>query len=90
MLTKHYLLVVVPILIEILADLKKKPCEGRIAEDDVVWLSDKLYGSDSKLNVPYQAACIEFMLGNDPPAGHVLMAGQRKFEQRTEQRHFLR
>jgi hypothetical protein len=67
MLTKHYLVVVVPVLlIGILADLKKEPREGRMPEDDVVWLSDKLSGSDSKLNVPYQAACIESMLGNDP------------------------
>jgi hypothetical protein len=67
-LAKHYLLVAVPILlIEILADLKKDPREGRMPEDDVVWLAGKLL--DSKLNAPYQVACIESLLGHDPPAG---------------------
>ncbi len=81
MLTKHYLLVVVPILlIEILADLRKDPREGRMPEDDVVWLSGKLLGSDSKLNVPYQAACIESLLGNDPSPGHVLMGGAKEIQ----------
>lgn len=81
MLTKHYLLIVVPILlVEILADLKKEAREGRMPEDDVVWLSGKLLGSDSKLNVPYQVACIESMLGNDPPTGYVLMAGAREVQ----------
>lgn len=79
MLTKHYLLVVVPILlIEILAELKKEPDEGRMPEDVVAWLSGKLLGSDSKLNVPYQAACMESLLGNDPPPGHILMGGARE------------
>jgi len=83
MLTKHYLLVVVPVLlIEILADLKKEPREDRAPEDEVVWLSGKLLGSDSKLNVPYQAACIESMLGNDPPPGHLLMDGAKDVQTR--------
>lgn len=81
MLTKHYLLVVVPVLlIEILADLKKDPREGRMPDDDVAWLSGKLLGSDSKLNVSYQAACIESLLGNDPPPGFVLMGGAKEIQ----------
>jgi hypothetical protein len=86
-LAKHYLLVVVPILlIEILADLKKEPPEGRMPEDDVVWLSGKLSGSGSKLNVPYQAACIESMLGNDPPPGNVLMGGAKNVQTKDGQK----
>jgi len=81
MLTKHYLLVVVPVLlIEILADLKKDLREGRMPGDDVAWLSGKLLGSDSKLNVPYQAACVESLLGNDPSPGHVLMSGAKEIQ----------
>jgi len=87
MLTKHYLIVTTPLLlIEILADLKKEPRGDRMARDDVVWLSDKLSASGSKLNVPYQAACIESLLGNDPPPGNVLMAGGKEVQARDGSR----
>jgi hypothetical protein len=47
---KHYTLVVPPVLlIEILADLKKQPREGRL-EADVVWLAGKLLKTDSSYN----------------------------------------
>src|SRR6266581_4525023 len=87
MLTKHYLVIVVPILlIEILADLKKEAREGRMPEEDVVWLSGKLLGTDSKLNVPYQVACIESMLGNDPPPGYVFMSGAKEIQAKDGRR----
>ena len=81
MLTKHYLVVVVPVLLfEVLGDLKKEGRDGRLGQDDVTWLAGKLLDSDSKLNVPYQAACIESMLGNDPASGFVLLGGAKKIE----------
>jgi hypothetical protein len=88
MLAKHYLLVVAPVLlVEILADLKKDPGEGRIPETDVVWLAGKLLSSYSKVNVPYQAAIIESMLlGHDPPPGRVMMAGARDIQTKDGKR----
>lgn len=79
-LMAHYMLVVVPILmIEIIADLKKEAVEGRMPEDDVIWLSRKLLGIDSKLSVSYKVACVESMMGNDPPPGFIMMSGGKEF-----------
>jgi hypothetical protein len=87
MLAKHYLLVVPPVLlVEILADLKKDPREGRIPNSDVIWLAGQLLSSYSKINVPYRAAVAESMLGNDPAPGFVLMAGAQDIRTKDGQR----
>jgi hypothetical protein len=78
MLTKHYLVVLAPVLLfEIVGDLKKDPREGRMPEGEAIWLAGKLLDSESKLNVRYPMACLESMLGNDPQAGHILMGGAK-------------
>lgn len=70
-LFKHYYVNVPPILlIEILADLKKKS-KGSMSEKEVTILANKLLTLDSQINVYYKDLCLGSLCG-----AKVLMTGQ--------------
>ncbi len=67
-LSKHYYLVVTPVLImEILADLKKPANQHTLNIEEVKHLAEKLQVIDSCINIHYRDLCISSLSGIDVP-----------------------